>query len=59
MMLRANLLLVLLLMLLSHSAVQAAEKIKRPNIILIMCDDMGWSDIGCDGEGRAAVYPVL
>ncbi len=22
---------------------------KQPNIILIMCDDMGWSDIGCYG----------
>ena len=22
---------------------------ERPNIVLIMCDDMGWSDIGCYG----------
>lgn len=26
-----------------------AAKASRPNIILIMCDDMGWSDIGCYG----------
>ena len=25
------------------------ESVKRPNILLIMCDDMGFSDIGCYG----------
>lgn len=27
--------------------VNAAER--KPNVVLIMCDDMGWSDIGCYG----------
>ena len=26
------------------------ESVKRPNILLIMCDDMGFSDIGCYGS---------
>ncbi|HIL73176.1 MAG TPA: arylsulfatase, partial [Verrucomicrobia bacterium] len=26
-----------------------AKAVERPNIVLIMCDDMGWSDIGCYG----------
>ncbi|MEZ6053151.1 MAG: arylsulfatase [Planctomycetaceae bacterium] len=26
-----------------------ANAAERPNIVLIMCDDMGWSDIGCYG----------
>lgn len=34
--------------LLSHPAVAQAEA-KRPNIVLIMADDMGWSDAGCYG----------
>ena len=28
---------------------EAADKPKRPNIVLIMADDMGWSDAGCYG----------
>lgn len=26
-----------------------ADNAQRPNIVVIMCDDMGWSDIGCYG----------
>lgn len=32
-----------------HVAEAAAAGAKRPNIVLIMCDDMGFSDIGCYG----------
>ena len=31
------------------AAFAVVEEPKRPNIVLIMCDDMGWSDIGCYG----------
>lgn len=27
----------------------AAEEAKRPNVVLVMCDDMGFSDLGCYG----------
>ena len=30
-------------------ALGGAKAAERPNIVLIMCDDMGWSDIGCYG----------
>ena len=38
----------LLLLWLSCSALLAQQPTK-PNVVLIMCDDMGWSDIGCFG----------
>ena len=31
------------------TAAEARKPAERPNIVLIMCDDMGWSDIGCYG----------
>ena len=37
---------VILLVLFAGTLARADE---RPNIVLIMCDDMGWSDIGCYG----------
>ncbi len=34
---------------LATAAVNAAEEVKKPNILFILVDDMGWSDIGCYG----------
>lgn len=43
-----NLLFVLVLFLNSQSAVHAEEK--KPHIVLIVVDDLGWRDLGCYGS---------
>lgn len=50
----------------------AANNSSKPNIIFILCDDMGYGDLGCYGQkyiqtpnldpygaGRYVVYPSL
>ena len=45
----ARSLLVAAVALLGGTPVVAGEDPPRPNVVLILCDDMGWSDVGCYG----------
>ncbi len=47
-------LLVILIILLNSHFSWAAESEKKPNIILVFIDDMGWSDLSCFGNKDAA-----
>lgn len=42
--------LLLTTMLLSASGQLVARNAQPPNIVLILCDDMGFSDLGCYGS---------
>jgi arylsulfatase A-like enzyme len=35
---------------LPHFAAHAADSVARPNVIFILADDLGWTDLGCQGS---------
>ena len=43
----------------SNSALFARESKNRPNIILCMCDDLGWGDVGYHGTNSPVKTPHL
>ena len=38
------------LLLAPHPALRAADPAPRPNVVLILADDLGWTDLGCCGS---------
>jgi arylsulfatase A-like enzyme len=40
----------LLLALVPVSGVRAAEPARRPNVVFVLADDLGWTDLGCQGS---------
>ena len=37
----------------------AANNSSKPNIIFILCDDMGYGDLGCYGQRKVCCLPKL
>src|SRR4051812_37450176 len=50
--------LILLLLAATTSVPAQAPRPDRPNVVLIFCDDLAWSDLGCYGN-RDAKTPNL
>ena len=44
-----------------HSSLMLEAAEKKPNIVMIMTDDVGWGDLGCygGGENRGCLTPNL
>ena len=40
-------------------AAEAPKAPKKPNIVVIMTDDVGWGDLGCYGGGETRGAPTL